>query len=650
MNPAVETDAVGALIADALRAWRPPPRLKLSEWADANFYLSPESAADPGRWKTLPYQREILDAFTDPTIERVYVMKSARIGWTKCMNALIAYCMAADPCPIMIIQPTIEDAEGYSREEIAPMIRDVPVLSALIPDSKTRDSGQTILHKSFPGGSLSMVGANSGRGFRRVSRKVVLFDEVDGYPPSAGTEGDQISLGIRRTEYYWDRKIGAGSTPSIAGRSRIAEMFESGDQRRFYVPCPTCGHMDFLVFREADRGHFMQWPDDKPEAAYFVCRKNGCVIEHNQKRAMVTAGEWRADRPGGRIASFHCWAAYSFSPNATWGQIACEFIEASKRGAEQLKTFINTVLGEVWQDRGDAPDWKRLYQRREDYEIAVAPIGVTFLTAGVDVQRDRLVWEVVGWGDDRQSWSIDAGVIPGDTSTEEPWSKLDELLDRQWPGADGSALTILMMGIDSGYNTQIVYSWARRHPLSRVIAIKGTSTAKTLITSPSAVDVTVRGKRLARGYKVWPIGVDIAKSEFYGWLRLEIPSTESGDPFPPGFCHFPEYGEEYFKQITAEQIVPITSRKGFTALEWQLIPGRQNHWLDCRVYARAAAAVVGLDRLAAAKRVRPPQKTQASAKPPPIAAEPQQEAPARSGGTWLGDRRMVKGGGWLKRR
>ena len=486
----------------------------------------------------------------------------------------------------------------------------------------------------------------------------MLFDEVDGYPPSAGSEGDQIKLGIRRTEYYWDRKIIVGSTPLVAGNSRITEMFEAGDQRRYYVPCPQCGHMDFLSFREQERGHFMRWPDGKPGEAFFVCRKNGCVIEHQQKRDMVAAGEWRAEVPFRGHASFHIWAAYSFSPNATWGQLAEEFVEAKKGGPEKLKTFVNTVLGETWVEKGEAPDWQRVFLRRERYPIATVPVKALLLTAGVDVQRDRLVWEVVAWGDDKASWSVDAGVIPGDTSKEGadgPWPKLDELLDRTWPGPEGEDYRIRLLAIDSGFNTQMVYNWARGKPMNRVIACKGVSTAKTLIGSPSPVDVTVRGKKMARGYKVWPVGIDIAKSEFYGLLRLELPTGEGGDP-PPGYCHFPEHGEDYFKQLTAEHLVSTVNRRGFRVYEWQVLPGRENHFLDCRVYARAAAALAGLDRHAAGRRMaqsapRPPpapkpqDQVQAPAAPPPEPRAAQaSRPPARAG--WLGR----GGGSWLRRK
>jgi phage terminase large subunit GpA-like protein len=492
---------------------------------------------------------------------------------------------------------------------------------------------------------------------------------VDAYPPSAGRDGDPISLAIKRSEYYWDRKILIGSTPTIAGASRIAEEFEKGDQRRFYVPCPHCGHMDFLTFREqaaaadgaAPRGHYMKFDTESPEAAKasacFVCRSCGCLIEHQHKRWMVERGEWRADKPFRGHASFAIWAAYSYSPNATWGHIAQEFLEAKAAGAEQLQTFVNSGLGETWVEKGEAPEWQRLYQRRETYELGVVPRGTLVITAGMDVQADRLIYEVVAWADDFQSWGIEADIIMGDTAKEETWEKATELLGRTWPGADGLQYPIHVFAVDSGFNTQAVYNWARRYP-GRVIACKGSATARAILGEPKAVDVTYQGKRLTRGCKVWTVGVDMLKSEFYGWLRLDPPTKESGAPYPAGYCHFPEdgrYGEEYFKQITAEHLVKIAKRGGFTHHEWHVLPGRENHRLDGRIYARAGANRAGLDRLvAAAQRARAAGAAPPSPAPPSSAervsdpAEPAAPAggqPERS--DWL-SRGHRPCGGWLR--
>lgn len=603
-------------------ALRPPPKLSLSAWADEHFYLSAESAAEPGRWRSLPYQRGILDAITDPAIERVSVMKSARVGYTKCINAAIAYHMAQDPCPILVVQPTVEDAEGYSKEEIAPMLRDCAVLAGLVTDDgKARDKTKiesTILHKRFPGGVLSMVGANSGRGFRRVSRRVVIFDEVDGYPPGgAGKEGDPIKLGEKRSEYYWNRKIVAGSTPLIKGASRIEELFLAGDQRRYHVPCPHCRHMDILSFdRDAARGHTMRWSEEDPGAAYFVCRSCNDAITEEHKIEMLERGEWIADAPGGTHASFHIWAAYSMSPNASWGAIAAEYIEA-KKSPTTLRTFMNTAAGESFAERGEAPEWKLLYQRRESYPIGTIPVDPLVVTCGVDVQKDGLPYEVVGWLVDKQSFSIEAGKIEGDTALAETWVKLGELIGRTFTGPGGVEYHIRLTGIDSSYDTQRVYSWARGKP--NVIALKGSATAKELVGTASPVDITIGGKHIPGGYRVYSVGVDIAKAELYGWLRIE----KDG----PGYCHFPEYEDEFFQQLTAEHLMTVTNAKtGRQVQVWHVLPNRPNHFLDCRVYARAAAYVVGLDKY------KPPLP-----KPAPVEPAP----PKRN---WLAPRR----GGWLK--
>lgn len=650
--------SVSSVVAAALPAWKPPPKLSLSEWADTYFYLSPGMAAQPGRWHTIPYQRGIMDAITDPTVERVTLIKSARVGGTLMANAAIGYYMHQDPAPILYVLPTVENAEVFSKEHIASMLRDVPVLAALGvadgEDSGPKGSGNTIRHKAFPGGTMRLVGANSGAGLRQIGVRVLVLDEVDAYPPSAGSDGDPVKLATMRTQAYWNRKIVAVSTPLVEGASQIERLFENGDGRRYFVPCPSCGHMAPLVF-SGEKGHRMEWPENRPDEAFFSCQAAGCVIEHHQKRAMVEAGEWRAvtwnedarrwelqKREWDGHASFHIWAAYSYMPNTEWRHIASEFLKV-KDNPEELRTFVNTWLGETWKEKGEAPDWQRLYQRREMYEIGTVPAGSLLLTCGVDVQKDRFVYEVVSWGAGKQSWSVDAGVIPANTSNEAEYVKLNELLARTYPGPDGVLFTVGTLAVDAGYNTNMVYAWARTHPLSRVIAVKGVGGARALIGAPSKVDVTISGKRV--GYKVWPVGADIAKGEFYGWLELQPP--KDGESYPAGFCHFPQHDEEFFKQITAEHLVKHTDKRGFQRLEWELQKGRENHWLDCRVYARAAASLKGLDRMkpapASVAPPRPPptlEEIRVGAAPlPPLGATPSRPkflGGARRGKSWLG--------------
>lgn len=575
--------------------WRPPPRLSLAAWADQHYYLPPGDA-NAGRWTTLPYQREILDAMSDPGVERVSVMKSAQIGWSQLVKILIAYHIAHDPCRILVVQPAIDDAEKYSKEDIAPMFADLPALRGLVADQKGRDSESTILFRGFLGGNLSFIGANSPRGFRRVTRRLIAFEECDEYPQSAGEQGDPITLAMRRSEAFWNRKIVVGSTPQLEGYSKIAGFFEDGDQRKRYLPCPTCGAFQPLEFEH------LKWPKDHPEDAYFECVAKGCQIEHRSLRAMDAAGEWRAERPEhftehNRHRSFFIWSAYSYLPNATWGDIARQYVAAVRGGPETHKAAVNTILGRTWKTRGEAPDWQRLFERREAYKIGTCPPGVLFLTCGVDVQKHALKWEIVGWARGKESWSIDAGTLPGDTADLDkgPWPQLDALLNRSYRHHFGVDLQIRMLAVDSGFNTQTVYAWARRYPMNRVIAVKGQPSGHVLISAPTPVEVSHNGRKLKRGYRVWSVCGDVAKSELYGWLGLDAP-TEPGMPYPAGFLHWPKYDTDYFQELTAEQLVPTKNRRGYVRLEWSLIPNRVNDFLDARVYARAAAAVVGLDR------------------------------------------------------
>ena len=394
----------------ALESFRPPERLSLSEWADRNAFLSAESSAEGGRWRTLPYQKGIMDAITDPKIEQVTVMKSARVGYTKILNHLIAYHIHQDPCPIMLCQPTLDDCQSYSKDEIAPMLRDTPCLQGLVSNPKSKDGDNTLLKKNFPGGTLQLVGSNSARGFRMVSRRVVLFDETDGYPPSAGTEGDQIKLGIRRTEYYWNRKIVAGSTPTVEDFSRIERLFKDTNQQRYFVPCPECNHYQYLKWDN------MKWVDNDPDTASYACESCGTLIPHSKKRWMIERGEWRETAEGnGKHVGFHIWAAYSYSPNATWSNLVEEFL-ASKDNPEQLRTYINTVLGEVWQDEYETKIGTNALMERaasESYKQGVPPRDVLILVAGIDTQDDRLSLSVWGIGKGEEMYLIDRVKIYG---------------------------------------------------------------------------------------------------------------------------------------------------------------------------------------------------------------------------------------------
>lgn len=578
---------------------------------------------------------------------------------SKMILAKIAYNMDQDPCSQMIVQPTEQDGKGWSKEELLPALRDVPCLARIeteteeeAPARGSGQGGQTMTHRRYPGGVLSIAGANSGAGFRRISRRDVLFDEVDGYKPSAGKDGDQIKLGIKRTEGFHNRKVIDGSTPLIHATSKIEPAFMEGTQEYYHVPCPQCGHMAPLVFKKDGDGHRMRFDMDRPHDAFFECQKNGCVIEHKDKRWMIERGQWVAKNPGaardasGRLhRSFHIWTAYSYLPNATWGHIAEEFVKAKKmKDPEKLKEFVNTTLGETWKEKiGDAPDWHGLYNRRSSRPMGTVPDWVRFITAGVDVQADRAVCIATGWGMGKESQVVDYRVIPLNPGNPKDWEKLTEWRAGTYLSDNGVEIPIACLAIDSGAFTQAVYDWARQFAGTQVIAIKGVPTARAILDGSSPVDLKINGKRSGRSYRVWNVGGHHAKDELYGFLKLALPVDD--EPYPSGFVHFCDgLPGEFFEQLTGEHKVKTKDKRGFDVVAWELLPGRENHVLDAWVYARAAASLLGLERMV--RRSEPPPKPAPA--PKSVAPKPQ-SAPAPSAQSKPASAFGPKAKNWLHR-
>jgi phage terminase large subunit GpA-like protein len=573
---------------------RPDPILSVSEWADEHRILSSVGSSEPGKWRTsrTPFLREIMDCLSSMSpVQKVVFVKGAQVGGTEVGNNWMAYVIDRAPGPMMSVQPTLETVKRNSRTRIKSLIEDCPRLKEKIRPTKSRDGGNSMLQKEFPGGVLVLSGANSAVSLRSMPVRFLMLDEVDGYPDDVDGEGDPIVLAEARTRTFSMRKkIYLVSTPTFEGRSKIQNAYEETDKRRYHVPCPHCKELQWLKWGQ------MKWPDGKPDEAYYVCEHCKDPIQEHNKTWMLESGRWVAENPGfasGKIVGFHLSALYTpLGLGDTWGDYARQFLKAQGNPAE-LRGFINTVLGETWREKGDAPEWQRIHDRREDYEIGTLDSKVVFLTAGVDIQKDRIECEVVGWGRDKQSWSIEYRVFEGDTASDVPWLELEKILEKVWKHPNGPEMKIRKMAVDTGFNTQHVYNWVRKFPIDRVMAVKGLGSAALLLGQPTAVDVKTNGRKVKRGLKLWSVGVGIAKGELYSWLKMEKPLDN--ETFPRGYCHFPQYGDEYFKQLTAEQLV-VRIVKGLRRYEWEKVRDR-NEALDCRVYARAAAALVGLDRL-----------------------------------------------------
>lgn len=584
------TEAVPIYVDALKRGLRPDARLTVSEWADQRRWLSTKSSAEPGQWRTerTPYLREVMDELSAAShTEEVVMMCGAQLGKTETGNNWVGYTMDVNPCPMMALQPTVDMAKRYSKQRLVPLIDETPTLKGKVKPARARDSGNTTLMKEFSGGVLVITGANSAVGLRSMPVRNLFVDEEDAYPLNVDGEGDPVELARARTRTFARRKIFRVSTPTIKGRSRIEKAFDESDQRHFYVPCPHCQEFQVLRFTQ------LKWPDGEPEQAKYECEHCEVLIENHEKTWMLERGEWRKHNPDSQVAGFHLSSLYSPVGWFSWAEAAQMFMKAQEK-PDLLRVFVNTVLGEVWKDMGEAPEWRVLFERREAYPLGKAPMPVLFLTAGIDVQKDRLEIQVVGWGADKQSWLVDYEVLMGDTSRPDVWVELTAYVERSWEHESGISLPLTRWAIDSGYATQDVYQWARTQTPGQCLVVKGFEHGVAPIGQPNAVEVTVGGRRYKRGVKVWPVATGLLKSELYRWLKLDKPTNET-EVYPPGYCHFPQIGEEFFKQIAAEQLVEKSVKGGFKKLEWQKLRDR-NEALDTRVYARAAAAQFGLDR------------------------------------------------------
>lgn len=568
------------LMERCLAKLKPPPDMTLSEWADGYRRLSPESSAAPGRWHTdkAPYQREIMDAISDPHIREVVIMTAAQIGKTAMLLNLLGMVMHHDPAPMLVLDPTVEVGQSFSKEFLAPMIRDTPVLTPLV-DNKSKTSGNTILKKHFPGGHITIVGANSPAGLSMRPIKVLLADEVDRYPKSAGDEGDPLSLARKRQTTFWDSKTVMVSTPTIKGDSRIEKAFLASTQEEWTVPCPECGHYQPLKWAGVKFDK-----EDLDKGIFYECAHCGCVAGEYEWKAMGRKGRFVAQNPGAEARGFHLNTLASAF--CGWKVVVEDFL-AAKRDLdngdyERMKTWVNTELGETWEEPGVKVSEMDLVNRREVYDAQV-PDGVLVLTAGVDVQDDRFEVEVVGWGRGKESWGIRYQKIYGDMLKDQIWEDLDAFLMTPWHKADGTVLTVLAVGMDTGgHHTNRVYRFCKERWDRHVYALKGKGGQEVPFISKPTTSNRVK-------VPLFTIGVDAGKALVFQRLR-HSPPEERG----PNYCHFPldeeaGYDEEYFRGLTSEKAV-TRYKKGRSVTVWEQTYKR-NEPLDLRNYNTAALEI-----------------------------------------------------------
>lgn len=570
----VRSESVGRLIEAASELLQPPSRLTVSEWADAHRLLD-TSSAEPGPWRCsrTPYLTEPMEAMSPASpVETVVLMFASQVGKSEAINNAIGHAIHLAPGPMMLVQPTIDTARDYSRQRLAPMFRATPALRERVSESRSRDSDTTILQKRFPGGFLRVSGANSSASLASTPIRRLYMDEVDRYPLDVDGEGDPCGLAVTRTStFVGKRKIVMTSTPTIKGKSRIEAAYLASDQRRFYVPCPQCGHVQTLEWRH------LQWEPHKPRTAVYVCPRSGCVIENHHKTRMLPLGEWRptADTGHDRVRGYHLSALYApHGLGPSFADLAEQFSQA-KGDPARLKVFLNTRSAETWDvSDGKTVDHEGLAARAEDRDWREElPGEVVLLTAGVDVQADRVECEVVGWAPGYESWSIAYEIIHGDPKGKELWEALDDVLTRRYLHPTGVTLPIAAVAIDSGYSANDTYRYCRPRLKHRRWAIKGGNHTGQVWP----VRASMGGKW--KNTPVYAIDESTGKMHVYDRLQIE----ERG----PGFCHFPaDRHDEWYRQLTAEQYREVFER-GIKKVKWTQLRKR-NEALDCRVYAYAS--------------------------------------------------------------
>lgn len=588
---------IDLIIGNTRALLRPPTDITVTQWAEKNRILSPENCALPGPYRVAvtPYLREILDCINDPNIEKIVCQKSAQVAWTDgVINNAIGYYIDHDPTSMLTLFPTEHMAERYSKEKLAPMIRDTDCLRGKVADPKSRDSGNTILSKNFPGGHLELVGSNAPANLASSPIRVVLVEEPDRCARNSGGEGNSLKLVYERSKTFFNRKLILGGSPTIKGVSEIEREMRLTDQRYYYVPCPICREYQVLKWSNViwDKKLYTNhevFGDYLPETARLKCISCGKSFSNAEKNEQLRHGIWRASAAFSGAVGFYMSELMSPFPKARLQDIAAKFLEAKKHmraGDHTLMiTFVNTSLGETWEEKGIGADNKQLLDRLEPFTEDQIDERILTITCGVDVQDDRLELEMVGWGIGQESWGLGYTVLEGDPEMPDVWTRLDEILFSKEFNCNGITLRIKCTGIDSGAHTNAVYNYILGKPPGkkgirqayRIYPVKGKSTTgDPVVGKPS-------NRSIKKGLNLYPIGVDSAKDVIYGRLAVDEPG--------PGYCHFPDdYPDEYFKQLTAEEKVTRYERGVIKKLWIKKRP--RNEALDIRVYSLAALMIL----------------------------------------------------------
>ena len=578
-----------------IQSLKPPEALTVSEWADKYRRLSPESAAEVGPWRTkkTPYLKEVMDCFTDPRIRNIVMVAASQVGKSEAMNNIIGYIIDQDPGSILMIEPTNGDAKEYSKLRIAPMIRDCRTLRRKVAATLRGDTGNTILQKSYPGGILTMCGSTEAHALASKPIRYVLGDERDRWAVEAGKEGDPWALAMARQTTFYNAKSYECSTPTIKGYSPIEKSFNQGTRERWCSKCPHCGEYHNIrwqdirySFETKEIDHVVTYIVTE---VYYVCPECGAIShEHDMKRADA---KWIAENPDAiKTGTRSFWLNAFCSPWVSWEKIVTKYL-AARKDTNQLKVVYNTLFGELWEERGGLANEDDYLARREEYK-AELPSGVLLLTCGVDVQDDRLEYEVVGWGLRKENWGIRRGQIMGRPDDVETWQTLDDIIDHVYRFSDNRGLKISATFVDDGgHFTQNTRLECAKRIGKHVFDCKGFfGDGRPFTSPPKKVNIMIRGQYVGTCWQ-YQLGVDAGKQMIMDALKIQTPG--------PRFCHFPigddrGYGHSYFVGLLSEHLVYKEHNRN--PWVWEKIPGHErNEPLDCRNYALAAFTALAPD-------------------------------------------------------
>ncbi len=614
-----EIRQLNRVVAKVLSGMKPPENLTVTQWAECKRYLSNEASAEPGLWRTsrTPYLRAIMDAFSDPKVRHIVFVAASQVGKTEVINNMIGYIIDQNPGSILFVHPTTIDAREFSKLRIAPMIRDSPALRRKIAAPKSRDSGNTLLQKTYPGGILTLCGSNEAHALASKPIRYVFGDERDRWAQSAGTEGDPWELAMARQTTFYNAKAVEVSTCTIKGSSNIAKSFAKGTMERWKSQCPHCGEF-----------HEIQWKNIRYVAKETVVNHErtytiegeilwhcpGCACTSNEATMKKQPAQWVAENPAAYangVRSF--WLNAFVSPWASWESICLKYQNALG-DTNKMQVVYNTCFGMLWENRGDTQDPDTLLGRRDAYE-AELPEGVLALTAGVDTQDDRFEYEIVGHGHFGETWGIEYGIIMGSPDDPATWDSLDTMVfDRVLRFKDGLGLKVSRSFVDEGgHFTEQVRMRCRDRLRKKVFCIKGMPGPDRPFTDkPKKMKIIVKNRYLGTCWQ-YQIGVDSGKQMIMDNLRVETQG--------PKYCHFPrrdDYGHAYFHGLLSEHLVP--EGKIRQRWVWDKIPGHErNEPLDCRNYALAAFRTLPINLDAKDRQL---QRARGKAVDAPPTAEP----------------------------